>query len=281
MSGSAARAAGIDWQAGRGHMLAAGKSLEWASFGHHDPAQRVIVLLHEGLGSIALWRDFPERLAATTGWAVFAYARAGYGDSEAADLPRPLDYMTREAVEVLPDVLDAIGAGEYILLGHSDGATIAAEYVGRVSDVRVRALVLMAPHFFTEPMGLAEIRRARELFAEQDLGKRMAKYHCDPEATFRGWNDAWLAPGFESWNVAGVIDHFRIPALVMQGKDDQYGTIAQVQAVEDRSQAPVEVAMLDDCRHSPFIEQPAVTLATVASFLERLERFDPVTADRA
>ena len=147
----------LNWDTGAGHVLAGGKSLEWAAFGQRKDNAPVIVLLHEGLGCVALWRDFPQTLATATGLPVFAYSRAGYGQSDAATLPRPLDYMTREALDVLPEILDAVGADKVILMGHSDGATIAAEYAGRVQDFRVRGLVLMAPHFFAEEMGLAEI----------------------------------------------------------------------------------------------------------------------------
>ena len=143
-------------------LTAGGKSLEYARWG--PDGAPTLLLLHEGLGSLGLWRDFPARLADATGWAVAAYSRAGYGASDPADLPRPLDYMTREATEVLPDVIDAIGADQVVLFGHSDGATIAAIHAGRISDPRVRGVVLMAPHFFTEPEGLAEIARAKVAF---------------------------------------------------------------------------------------------------------------------
>lgn len=264
----------VDWSRGAGRLTAAGRSLEWAAFGPAPDCRPVVVMLHEGLGCVALWRDFPRRVAEATGLPVFAFSRAGYGQSDPADLPRPLDYMTREAVEVVPDVLDAIGADHYVLLGHSDGATIAAEYAGRVEDFRVRGLILMAPHFFTEPMGLAEIADAGTAFATTDLKAKMAKYHRDPEATFRGWNDAWLAPGFKAWNVAEVIDYLRVPALVIQGEEDQYGTCAQVAEVETRSYAPVDVVMLADCRHSPHLDQPERTLSAVAEFLARLNRIE-------
>ncbi|MBY6048953.1 alpha/beta fold hydrolase [Vannielia litorea] len=257
---------------GMGRVTAAGKSLEWQSCGG-DTSAPVIVLLHEGLGCLALWRDIPEKLAQATGLRVFAYSRAGYGQSDPADLPRPLDYMTREAMEALPDVLNAIGAEQYILMGHSDGATIAAEYAGRHADHRIRGLVLMAPHFFTEPDGLAAIAAAREAF-EADLKPRMAKYHADPEATFRGWNDVWLAPGFKEWHVGEVVDYLRIPSLVIQGADDQYGTLAQVREVEERSYAPVDTVILENCRHSPHFDQPQAVLDAVAEFSARLIRLE-------
>ncbi|MEZ5932090.1 MAG: alpha/beta hydrolase [Alphaproteobacteria bacterium] len=277
----------IDWNTKTGMLEAGGKSLEWGTFGrapNHGSAPgrgTVIVMLHEGLGCLALWRDFPDKVAAATGLPVFAFSRAGYGRSDPAHLPRPLDYMTREAMSVLPDVLNAVGADRYILLGHSDGATIAAEYAGRVEDFRVRGLILMAPHFFTEPMGLAAIAEARTAFETGDLKGRMAKYHRDPEATFRGWNDAWLDPGFEAWNVADVIDYLRIPALVIQGRQDQYGTIKQVDEVETRSYAPVDVAMLEDCRHSPHIDQPERTLEAIGEFTDRLARIEAAEVEVA
>lgn len=250
------------------------KRLEHGHWGPSPEAAPTIVLLHEGLGCLALWRDFPARLAAVTGLGVSAYSRAGYGQSDPADLPRPLDYMTREAVEVLPQVLDAIGVRRAILMGHSDGATIAAIHAGSVVDHRVRGLVLMAPHFFTEPMGLAEIARAREAFATTDLPARMARYHRDPVATFRGWNDAWLDPGFWTWNVAEVIDYLRIPTLAIQGRQDQYGTLAQIEELESRSYAPVDTLILDACRHTPHQDQPDAVLAAVADFCARLERIE-------
>lgn len=271
----------IDWSARRGVLSAGGKSLEWGSFGPKPGADPVIVMLHEGLGSLALWRDFPQQIADATGLPVFAYSRAGYGQSDVVDLPRPLDYMTREAVDVLPDVLNAIGAERNILLGHSDGGTIAAEYAGRVGDFRVRGLILIAPHFFTEPMGLAEIAKARDYYDAGHLKARMAKYHRDPEVTFRGWNDAWLDPGFVSWNVADVIDYLRIPTLAIQGAQDQYGTRAQISEIEERSYAPVDVEMLADCKHSPHVDQPEKTVAAVADFAARLVRIELAEAEVA
>ena len=229
-----------------------------------------IVMLHEGLGCVELWRDLPVRLAERTGCGVFLYSRAGYGRSEPVELPRPLDYMTREAVDVLPAVLDAARVEHAILLGHSDGATIAAIHAGSVSDPRVRGLVLMAPHFFTEPVGLAAIRRARDMFQTGDLRDRLAKYHQDPDIAFRGWNDAWLHPDFEAWNVAGVLETVSVPVLAIQGENDQYGTRAQVDEIAKRIGHSTTIELLPDCGHSPHLDQPEQTLACVAGFLTGL-----------
>jgi pimeloyl-ACP methyl ester carboxylesterase len=271
----------IDWRAGEGTLTAGGKHLEWAAYGPGPDDAPVIVMLHEGLGCVALWRDFPAKVSTATGLPVLAYSRAGYGQSDTIRLPRPLDYMTREAVDVLPDILDAIGARQFILLGHSDGATIAAEHAGRTGDARVAALILMAPHFFTEPMGLAEIALAGDAFRTGGLKERMAKYHRDPDAAFRGWNDAWLDPGFKAWNVAGVLDGLRIPVLAIQGADDQYGTPAQLEAIRTRSSGPVEVALLGDCRHSPHLDKPQETLQAIAAFTSRLFPIDIAEIENA
>jgi pimeloyl-ACP methyl ester carboxylesterase len=271
----------LDWAKGRGQVAAGGKQLEWASWGDLEASKPVIVMLHEGLGCVAMWRDFPAQVAQATGCPVFAYSRAGYGQSDPATLPFPIDYMTHEAVDVLPDILNAIGAETYVLMGHSDGATIAAEYVGRVEDFRVRGVILMAPHFFTEPMGLAEIKQAGAAFQNSDMATRMGKYHRDPVATFRGWNDAWLNPLFKAWDVSDVIGYIRIPALVIQGVQDQYGTRAQVDAIAEQSYAPVDVAMLDDCRHSPHIDQPQMVLEAVSDFTARLIRIEAALPETA
>lgn len=264
-----------------GFLEARGKRLEYACHGPSPAEAPTIVMLHEGLGCVALWRDVPARLAEATGFGVFTYSRAGYGQSDPAALPRPLDYMTREAEKTLPDVLDAIGFERGILMGHSDGATIAAEYAGRVGDPRLRGLILIAPHFFTEEMGLDEIAQAREAYLTTELRGRMGKYHRDPDNTFFGWNDAWLAPGFKSWNVAGVIDGLRVPALAIQGDRDQYGTLAQIREIEKRSPAPVETAIIADAHHAPHLEKPEETLAAIAAFCARIDRIEPKAARTA
>lgn len=262
-----------EWTEGK-TLTAGGKSLEYSCFGPSPMQAATIVLLHEGLGCAAMWRDFPQALSEATGMGVCVYSRAGYGQSERADLPRPVDYMTREALDVLPDVLDAIGFRRGILMGHSDGATIAAIYAGSVSDLRIRATILMAPHFFTEDMGLAEITAARHTFDSTDMRAKMAKYHRDPDHTFGGWNDAWLHPVFKDWDVGDVIDHLRIPTLAIQGVQDQYGSLAQIEEITTRAYAPVETMILQNCRHSPHIDQRDLVLAGVAAFVARLERIE-------
>ena len=263
----------VAWGDG-GSLTAAGKSLEYACFGPTPSDAPTLILLHEGLGCAALWRDFPNALTEATGFGVLTYSRAGYGQSDPADLPRPLNYMTREAMDVLPDVLEVIGVRRCVLVGHSDGATVAAIYAGSVPDRRVRGIVLMAPHFFAEEMGLAEIAKAKRAYEDGDLHARMIKYHRDPENAFWGWSDSWLHPDFRTWDVADVIDYIRVPVLAIQGREDQYGTLAQIEMLEERSYAPVESLILDDCRHAPFLDQGSTVIAAIAEYCWRLERIE-------
>ncbi len=274
--------AGFAWTDGwRGFLEANGKRIEAACFGPSPQKAPTLVLLHEGLGCLSLWRDFPRRLVEATGCGVFAYSRAGYGGSDPVDLPRPLDYMTREAVGTLPQILDAIGFRHGVLAGHSDGASIAAIYAGSVEDFRVRGLVLIAPHFFTEPEGLASIAEAKRAYETGDLRARLARHHRDVDNAFRGWNDAWLDPSFKAWNIADTIDYWRVPVLAIQGADDQYGTLAQIREIESRIYSPADIAILDDCRHAPHAEQPERTLALIAGFVARLERIEAAPGAQA
>ena len=235
-----------------GAIVADGKRLEAAAFGPPPDAAPTIVLLHEGLGCVALWRDFPQKLAAATGCGVFAYSRAGYGRSDPIPLPRPLDYMTREARFVLPVVLGAIGFRRGVLVGHSDGASIAAIYAG---PARRRAGEGPRPDgaASSSPSRTASPRSPRRSAPTRagDLKARLAKYHAHVDSAFRGWNGAWLDPGFAAWNIEEFVERWRAPALVIQGADDQYGTLAQVRAIEARAPTPVESLILDDCRHAP------------------------------
>ena len=265
----------FEWCAGEKTSITVnGKALEAVSYGPSPSEAPTIVMLHEGLGCVALWRDFPQKLAEATGFGVFVWSRAGYGQSDPVDLPRPLDYMTREALDALPALLYTIGFQSGNLLGHSDGASIASIYAGSVEDFRVRGLVLIAPHFFTEEGGLKAIAEARQAYENGELRGRLAKYHKDVDSAFRGWNDAWLDPGFKSWNIADSIDYLRIPVLAIQGADDQYGTLAQIAEIENRIYSPVDVEIIPDCRHSPHVDQPELTLAAVAEFCARLARIE-------
>jgi len=230
----------------------------------------IIVLLHEGLGCVELWRRFPQLLMERTSCTVVAYSRAGYGKSDPVALPRPLDYMTREATDVLPLMLDAIGARKAILVGHSDGASIAAINAGSTTDYRVRGVVLIAPHFFTEAKAVAAIAQTKHQYATSDLRQKLVRYHQHVDVAFNGWCDAWLDPGFADWNVADCIDYIRVPVLGIQGTADEYGTLAQLNEIKSRIYAPFEETIIADCRHSPHLDAPDATLSSISSFVERL-----------
>ena len=251
-----------------------GAHLEFATFGAPPSEASTIVMLHEGLGSVSHWKNIPEQLASETGFGVFVYSRAGYGQSSPIELPRPMDYMMREAIDVLPRVLDASGFQRGILLGHSDGATIAAIYAGTVKDLRVSGLVLIAPHFFAEDMGLVSIAEAKSAFQTGDLKERLQRHHKNVDNAFYGWNNAWLDLGFREWNVSEVIDRFRIPVLAIQGKDDRYGTLAQIEEIKNRACTQIDVEILDNCGHAPYREQPEKFLKVVTEFACRMNSSD-------
>lgn len=250
-----------------GTFVVAGKTLEYICIGPSPDKSPTLVLLHEGLGCIRLWRDFPVELSRATGFGVFAYSRAGYGQSDPTELPRPLDYMTQEAVDVLPVALDAIGVQRAVLLGHSDGATIAAIHAGCVVDPRIFGAVLIAPHFFTEASGLLAIENARDAFNNGDLRARLAKYHAEPDNAFRGWNDSWLHPDFKQWHIADVLGTIQCPILAIQGRKDPYGSLAQIDVVKQRVvHARVSTLIVDDCQHAPHLEHAQAVTTAIADF---------------
>jgi pimeloyl-ACP methyl ester carboxylesterase/GNAT superfamily N-acetyltransferase len=238
------------------------------------------VLLHEGLGSVGLWRGFQQALAASTGRRTVAFSRHGHGQSDPPPRPRTPAFMHEEALEVLPELLKALDIQKPILIGHSDGASIALIHAAHHP---VTAVVAIAPHVFVEDMCLAEIRRARKVYEDSDLRQRMARHHRDPDAAFFGWNDVWLDPAFPQWDITSEVERITCPLLLIQGERDQYGTMAQLDAIEQRTRGPVGRVHLD-CQHSPPTELPNETIEAITSFLSELlniveEPFDgPVSA---
>jgi pimeloyl-ACP methyl ester carboxylesterase len=223
-----------------------------------------LVFLHEGLGSVSLWRDFPREVAEACGLPAFVYSRRNYGRSSAtARLPWGVRYMHDEAA-LLPDVLAAAKIDDPIPVGHSDGASIALLYAAAHP---VRALVLLAPHVFGEELSFASIAKAKEAYERGDLRARLARHHHDVDAAFRGWNGAWLAPAFRSWNIEETLPRIRAPMLVVQGRDDEYGTVRQVEAIRSQAAGPVEVVILDGCGHSPQRDKPRETLQAIERFI--------------
>jgi pimeloyl-ACP methyl ester carboxylesterase len=244
--------------------------LEYRLIGPAPFEAPTIVMLHEGLGSAALWGDFPDRLQATTGVGVFAYSRAGYGASTPVSLPRPLDYMSREALDVLPALLETIGFSRGLLLGHSDGASIAAIYAGGTGDHRVRGLVLIAPHFVVEDVSIASIAEIKRVYEATDLRSRLARWHRNVDNAFYGWNDAWLNPGFRNWDISEYLAYIRVPIAILQGEEDQYGTLRQIEIAKEECYCPLDVTMIPKAGHSPHREAPDLTLATVSEFAKRI-----------
>ena len=255
-----------------GFLDVGGQHLEAVWHGPGPNEAPTLVFLHEGLGCVGMWRDFPPKLAAATGLGALVYSRRGYGRSEPGPLPRPLDYMQRHARDILPALLDTAGIKRVLLVGHSDGASISLVYAGMYADDRrLAGLVLEAPHVFCEELSVRSIAQARDAFETGDLRAGLAKYHGhNVDGAFWGWNRAWLDPAFMNWNIEQYLPTIRVPTLVVQGLDDQYGTPAQVKAIVHGSGGPVEVAMLKDCAHTPHREQEVKTLAAMTDFVTRI-----------
>jgi pimeloyl-ACP methyl ester carboxylesterase len=243
-----------------------GADLEYRMIGPLPDQAPTIVMLHEGLGSAALWGDFPDRLQAATGAGVFVYSRAGYGTSSPVKLPRPLDYMHVEALEVLPKLLDEIGFRRGLLVGHSDGASIAAIYAGGIQDHRVRALALIAPHFIVEDISVSSIAEIKQAYETANLKEKLARWHRDVDNAFYGWNGAWLDPKFRDWDISEYLTYIRVPVAIIHGADDQYGTLRQVEIAEAECYCPIDVTILEGAGHSPHREAPEATLNALSDF---------------
>ncbi len=256
----------------RDFVTIAGKRLETLLIEGRDNRLPTIVMLHEGLGSIALWKDFPQLLAERTGCAVLVYSRYGHGNSDRLLEKRPVSFMHHEAQVVLPELLNALGIERPILLGHSDGGSIALIYAGTFPE-SPRALILEAPHVFVEDLSVASIAAAKVTFQGTDFREKLAKYHAHVDETFWGWNDIWLDPAFRSWNIEEYLDSIRCPVLCIQGEQDEYGTPAQVQAIQSRIRG-TELVMLADCKHSPHRDQREKTLEAVTALAKKISSFD-------
>ena len=249
-------------------LTAGGHRLEYERIDGSSGAP-TLILLHEGLGSVALWRDFPAKLAQATGCSAAVYSRYGYGCSDPLVAPRGVDYMHREALETLPELCAALALEDAILVGHSDGASIALIHAGS-GRWPVRAVVLEAPHVFVEDVSIASIAAARTAYDTTDLRQRLARYHADVDSAFRGWNDIWLDRAFRAWNIESALPGVRCPVLAIQGADDEYGTLAQIDAIERGVAAPFERVVLPDCQHSPHRDQEQATLAAMTRFIAQV-----------
>jgi pimeloyl-ACP methyl ester carboxylesterase len=253
-----------------GFLEVGGARLEYRTVPPAAPGRTTLVFLHEGLGCVAAWRDYPDLLAAATGLGALVYSRAGYGRSSPVPLPRSLRYHDAEAFEVLPRVLDLAGGGEAVLVGHSDGATIALLHAGADPGGRVKAVVAEAPHVFCEELSLAGIRKAVEAYERGDLRARLLRLHGDNvDVAFRGWSGPWLDPAFAAWSTEAWLPRLRAPVLVVQGRDDHYGSMAHAERIRAASGGPVDVLELEACGHTPHREQREATLQATAAFVRR------------
>jgi pimeloyl-ACP methyl ester carboxylesterase len=253
-----------------GHLAIGSTEIEYRMVGPATDVAPTLVLLHEGLGSAGLWGDFPEKLSTATGAGVFAYSRAGYGASSAVMLPRPLDYMHTEALDILPKVLEAIGFRRGLLIGHSDGASIATIYAGGVQDHRIRGLCLIAPHFIVEDISVESIARIKADYEQTDLRAKLARWHSNVDNAFYGWNGAWLDPAFRAWDITESLAYVRVPIEIVQGADDHYGTLRQIEIAQAECYCPVDVEILAGAAHAPQREAPEATLKAVADFVNRI-----------
>ena len=250
-----------------GFMLAAGRQLEYAWQGG-SVAGPVVVMLHEGLGSVSMWRDFPSRLSAATGARVLVYSRYGHGRSAALESPRTPQYLHEEALESLPELLDRLGVTSPVLFGHSDGASIALIHAAAAGRP-VAAIVALAPHVKVEDLSVASIRKAREAYLSGELRERLERHHEHVDAMFWGWNDIWLADAFRSWNIEALLPQIACPILAIQGLDDEYGTLGQIESIA-RAVPRTRLLELAGCRHSPHRDQPAAVLRATAEFMGSL-----------
>jgi pimeloyl-ACP methyl ester carboxylesterase len=264
-----------------GSLRIGASDLEYRMIGPAPDSAPTIVMLHEGLGSAGLWSDFPEKLQAATGAGVFAFSRAGYGASSPVQLPRPLDYMHIEATDVLPKVLDAIGFRRGVLLGHSDGASIAAIYAGSRQDHRVQGVVMIAPHFIVEDISVKSIAEIKVTYETTELKAKLARWHKDVDNAFYGWNGAWLDPKFRDWDISEYLAYIRVPVAIIQGERDQYGTMRQVEIAREECYCPVEVTEVPEAGHSPHREAPGATLDAIAQFAGAVLRSDEGSHGRA
>jgi pimeloyl-ACP methyl ester carboxylesterase len=245
---------------------AAGHRLEYVWLGPPPGAAPTLVFLHEGLGSVSLWRSFPEKLASATGCGALVYSRWGYGKSDPVTLPRPLTYMHDEA-QALPELLKALGVRDVILVGHSDGASIALIYAGSEPLAGLRGLVLEAPHVFAEDLSVRSIAKAAKAYETGGLRVPLARHHDDPDGAFWGWNRAWRDPEFRKWNLEEFLPRIHVPVLVIQGEKDEYGTVRQIEAIHSGCKPRVQIALIPKCGHSPHRDQPELTLNAMVGFI--------------
>jgi pimeloyl-ACP methyl ester carboxylesterase len=247
-----------------------GKRLEINRYGPSPGEAPTLVFLHHGLGCAAMWRDYPVKLAAAVGCGALVYSRLGYGRSDPCSLPRSVRFMHEEGLEVLPEVLEVAGIGQCILIGHSDGASIAVIYAGGTTAKPLLGVITEAPHVFFEKQTMLGIQKAKKAYESGDLREKLEKYHgSNTDCAFRGWSDAWLRPDSVKWDIQEYLPGIKVPMLVIQGEDDEYGTGAQVKAIERYAGAGADAVILPGCGHAPHLEQETVTFNVMKDFILR------------
>lgn len=252
------------------YLAVAGHHLEYKWIGSGPDKTPTLVFLHEGLGCLAMWKDFPAQVVASTGCGAFLYSRHGYGTSDPMEGPRTLRYLHDEALLVLPEVLRKTEIRHPILIGHSDGASIALIYAGHSASDRL-GLVLEAPHVFVEDVTVEGMAQAGEIYHSSDLPQKLARYHGEQaDAVFQSWYDTWLNPDFRAWNIEEYLPRITCPVMIIQGEDDEYGTGRQVDAVRSQVSGPAEVLMLPNCGHAPHRDQAEATLTAMVRYIRQM-----------
>ena len=253
------------------HLEANGRRIEYRIVepgGRRGQRDSMLVLMHEGLGSVSMWKDFPDALAAATGLGVLVYSRYGHGASAGLDGPRQVDYMHQEALSVLPQILTVLDIDQPVFVGHSDGASIAIIHAG--GGHGAAGMVLLAPHVFVEDITLDAIAVARRSFVAAGLEERLARYHDHPHSMFYGWNDIWLTPEFRDWNIEAYAEAVSAPLLLIQSEKDPYGTLAQIDVIEQRANGPVQKRVFPGSSHSPHVDCRKETICAIREFVESL-----------
>ena len=247
-----------------------GRRLEIARYGPSPTEAPTLVFLHHGLGCVGTWQDFPFRLATATGCGAIVYSRLGHGRSDPCPLPPSTRFMHDEGLEVLPELLDIAGVRECVLIGHSDGGSIAIIYAGGTSAGPLRGVITEAAHVFFEPMTVRALHEAKESYERGELCERLRKHHGrNTDGAFRRWNDTWLHPDFVDWDLREYLPHVKVPMLVIQGEDDEYGTAAQTETIARHATAETRIMMLPGCGHSPHLELETMMLEAMSSFISR------------
>lgn len=233
-----------------------------------NPALPTLIFLHEGLGCVALWRDFPDQLAAATGCGVLIYSRLGYGQSDPCELPRPVNYHHIEAAQTLPNIIATLGIGDHILIGHSDGGTIALIYAGSSPPSTLRGVITEAAHVTNEAGPRLQVHKMARAYRLGYMRKKMHPYHRDVDVAFWGWHDIWTSEAFLDWTIEAILPAINVPLLVIQGLNDNFSTLAQVEKIiAGVGTHLTESLLISDCRHAPHHEQPTTVLAKMTEFI--------------